>query len=93
MGFVDASIHLLNLFAPALGLSIISATLAKLVWRRELRGLRWATLVLWVCGACSVVTIGGLLLTGRDGRMATYSAMVLAAAGALLWAGFGPGRR
>jgi hypothetical protein len=30
---------------------------------------------------------------GRDGMMATYGAMVLASALALLWAGFGPGRR
>lgn len=93
MGFVDASIHLLNLFAPALGVGIITAGLAKLVWRRELNGVRLAKLALWACGACAIVTTGGLLLTGRDGRMATYGAMVLAAALALLWAGFGPGRR
>lgn len=93
MGFVDASIHLLNLFGPALGVSVIGATLTKLVWRRELHDLRWTTLVLWAGAASCAVTIAGLVLTGHDGRMATYLAIVLAAAGALLWVGFGPGRR
>jgi hypothetical protein len=36
-----------------------------------------------------VALLGGLVLSGRDGRMATYAAMVLANAAALGWAGFG----
>ena len=32
--------------------------------------------------------IGGLAVFGRDGRMATYAALVVASALALWWAGF-----
>jgi hypothetical protein len=34
------------------------------------------------------VTLGGLLVFGRDGRMATYALMVLAGAAAVGWVGF-----
>jgi hypothetical protein len=44
-----------------------------------------------VAGLAALVT--GLLVFGRDGRMATYLLLVVAGAGALWWAGFGPGRR
>jgi len=71
----------------------LAAALAKLFWRNELRGARWARLALWSGGACAVVSVGGLVVFGHDGMMATYGAMVLASALALLWAGFGPGRR
>jgi hypothetical protein len=40
-----------------------------------------------------VVSLAGLVISGRDGRMVTYAAMTLACALALWWAGFGPGRR
>jgi hypothetical protein len=40
-----------------------------------------------------VVGAIGLLVLGRDGKMATYGAMVLACALTLWWRAFGPGRR
>ncbi len=43
--------------------------------------------------AGAAVTLAGLVVFGRDGRMATYAAMVLACAFTLWWRGFGPGRR
>jgi hypothetical protein len=93
MGPTDATWHLLNLFGAAVGVGVISATLAKLLWRRELAGVRLARLAAWSCGAGAVVSLAGLVLSGRDGRMATYGAMLLACALALWWSGFGPGRR
>jgi hypothetical protein len=39
-----------------------------------------------------VALLAGLLIQGRDGRMATYLGMVVACAAGLWWAGFGPGR-
>jgi hypothetical protein len=42
--------------------------------------------------AAAAVVLLGLVVFGRDGRMATYAGMVLATAGALWWRGFGPGR-
>jgi hypothetical protein len=70
-------------------MALIAPSLAKLLWRQALRGVAWRALVLWTAVACAVVTLAGLLLFGHDGKMATYAAMVLAAAAALWWRGFG----
>ena len=88
MGPLDALWHLLNLFGPAVGLGLIAAALAKLAWRRELAAVRWAALALWAAAAAAIATVAGLVLLGRDGKMATYGAMVLGAALALWWRGF-----
>jgi hypothetical protein len=88
MGPVDAFWHLSNLFGPALGMALLAPGLAKLLWRRELKAARWPSLVVWTFGACALVLLAGLLLTGRDGRMATYAALVLVSAGVLWWRGW-----
>lgn len=93
MGPIDALNHLIGLFLPALLVGPLAAALAKLMWRSELRAVRWARLALWAGVACAVTTLGGLVTFGRDGMMATYGAMTLASALALWWTGFGPGRR
>jgi hypothetical protein len=90
---LDALWHLLNFFLPALGVGLTGAALAKLIWRRELKGVAYARLAAFGVAANALVLVGGLLLTGRDGRMSTYAAMVAACAAALLWGGWGPGRR
>lgn len=87
MGPLDLFWHLANLLAPALGMALIAPTLAKLLWRDALRAQPWGPLAAWVGGANAAVLVGGLLLQGRDGRMATYVAMVLATAGLLWWRG------
>lgn len=87
MGPLDVFWHLANLLAPALGMALIAPTLAKLLWRDALRSVPWAPLAAWVGGANAVVLVGGLALQGRDGRMATYAAMVLASAAVLWWRG------
>jgi hypothetical protein len=92
MGPIDALIHLGNLFMPALAVGALSAALAKLLWRRALQDVRWSRLAVWACTACAITTVVGLIVFGRDGKMATYGAMVLAASFALMWAGFGPRR-
>ncbi len=88
MGPIDAFWHLLNLFGPAIGLGLIAPTLAKLLWRRALAGVAWRGLAQWVAGTGALVTLAGLLLFGRDGRMATYAALVLTTAAVLGWRGF-----
>jgi hypothetical protein len=93
MGFFDALGHLLNLLLPALGVAALAAALAKLLWRQALAAVRWSRLAGTGALAGAVVVIGGLVLSGRDGRMSTYVALVLAVALGLWWSGFGPGRR
>lgn len=88
MDLLDAVWHLLNLVAPGIGLGLIASGLAKLLWRRELAGVRWQRLAGWAAGASTLALLAGLVITGRDGRMGTYGAMVLASTAALWWAGF-----
>ena len=88
MGFIGALLHLLNLFAPAIGVAAIGAGLVKLFWRSELRSVPWSRLVgVAACAQCLVILLG-LIVFGRDGKMATYGAMVLGGATALWWSAF-----
>lgn len=88
MGPLDALIHLVNLFLPALGVAAIASALTKLLWWRELRGVGWWRLAGWAAAAGCTVSLAGLVVLGRDGKMLTYAAMVSAIALALLWAGW-----
>ena len=88
MSPLDALWHLLNFVAPALGVALLAASLAKLVWRRELAAVPWRRLALWAAAASVLALIAGLVLFGRDGKMVTYAAVVVASALALWWAGF-----
>ena len=85
---VDAFSHIANFFAPAVVLGGLAAVVTRLVWRRELKSEPVVRLWSWAAGAAALASIGGLLLLGRDGRVLTYAAMVLAAACGLWWAGF-----
>jgi Flp pilus assembly protein TadB len=93
LGPVAAFWHLLNFFAPALGVGLLSAAFAKLLWRRELKGVGWLRLALWASAGCALVLVAGLIAFGHDGKMATYAAMVCACALMLWLVGFGPLRR
>ncbi|MBI5335742.1 MAG: hypothetical protein HZB72_14350 [Burkholderiales bacterium] len=88
MGPLDALIHLVNFFLPALGVAALAAALAKLLWWRELRGCGWLRLARWGAAGGSLALVAGLLVLGRDGKMLTYAAMVSTTALALLWAGW-----
>jgi undecaprenyl pyrophosphate phosphatase UppP len=92
LGPLDALNHLLNLLLVPLALGAAAAALAKLLWRHELAAVAWRRLALPACAACALVVIAGLIVFGRDGKMATYAAMVVACAITLWWRGFGPGR-
>jgi hypothetical protein len=88
MGPLDALWHLLNFFAPAVGVALATTLMAKLVWRRELAGVAWRRLLIWATAAGALALLGALVIFGRDGRMAGYGALVAATAVALWWAGF-----
>jgi hypothetical protein len=93
LGPIDAVWLLLNFFGPAVGVGLLAAAFAKLLWRRELKGVGWGRLAVWAMAACAVVLVGGLVVFGHDGKIATYAAMVVACALTLWSVGFGPLRR
>lgn len=88
MSALDAFIHLVNFVLPALLLGGIAAGLAKLVWLRALAGVSLLRLAGWASVAATLALVAGLFVTGRDGAMATYAAMLVACAAALSWAGW-----
>lgn len=90
---LDAVWHLLNFFAPAAGVGLIAAALAKLCWRSELKKATWLRLSASASACAALVSIAGLVFFGHDGRITTYAAMVSAAALSLWWVGFRPFRR
>lgn len=85
MNFLDLFWHVLDFAAPALLLGVISATAAKWLWRSALRTTPWFDLGCWAAAASLLACIAGLVITGRDGKMVTYVAMVLACAASLWW--------
>ena len=85
--------YLLNFFAPAVGTGLIASLLATLLWPLALKGVAWRRLATWSMAYAALASIGGLLMFGRDGQMATYATMVVVCALSLWWLGFGPGRR
>lgn len=87
MGFFNALNHLLNFFLPALAMALLVPTLARLVWRAELKGKAWHGQVKWSAVANAGVLIVGLVLTGQDGAVATYAGLVLASALVVWWTG------
>ena len=87
MGFFNALNHLLNFFLPALTMALLVPTLARLVWRAELKGKAWRGQVKWSALANAGVLIVGLVLTVQDGAVATYAGLVLASALVVWWTG------
>lgn len=88
MNPVDALWHVLNFFAPALGVAALAAVVLKLLWWRAVSHVAWSRLLVWSAGPTALVLVCGLAVFGRDGRMETYGAMVLGCALGLGWAAF-----
>jgi hypothetical protein len=80
MGFFDAANHLLNFFAPAAFVALLVA-LGSLFFKpnRPLAQQFIAGVAINFI-VCAAVLLAGLWFFGNDGKMATYSAMVLASA-------------
>lgn len=90
---VTAFWHVANFFAPAFGIGTVAAVLTKALWPGSLSGVSWWRLARAAIGCCALVSTTGLVLLGRDGRTATYGAMMLACALTLWWIGFAQRRR
>ena len=85
MGLWSLLIHLANFMLPALAVGFLLALLAP--W---FSGKRPVARAIAVQGALNTVAglatlVGGLLVFGNDGKMATYAALVLAVGTAQWW--------
>ncbi len=84
MTFLALIGHLLNFAAPALGLALLLWGAPRL-WPKSRAG-RWAARkeLLALCGLGVAVLLAGLIVFGRDAKMFSYAALVLAQ-GSLVW--------
>lgn len=72
--------HLLNFAAPALALAVLLVLCGHAFLRNLAKPHGWiAPIAINFVVACTVLGLG-LVLLGRDGRMLTYAALVLACA-------------
>ena len=80
MNALDLARHLLSFVAPAFAVAVLVALAGRVVLPRASRPQRWwAPLALnFVAGV--LVLLAGLWFFGRDGKMATYAALVLVVA-------------
>jgi hypothetical protein len=83
VSWLDLLIHVLNFVAPALAV----ATLLTLVLAWRASRVRQRPVAVWVSLVAlgSLVLLLGLLYFARDGKMATYAALVLAQGALAAW--------
>ena len=78
MGPLDLVIHLLNFIAPALFVAgLVLPSCHFLLKKMTKPPVVWVQFAINFVIGVAVLT-GGLVLFGRDGKMATYAALVLA---------------
>jgi hypothetical protein len=77
---LDLFWHLANFVLPALGVGALTAALCKLLWRRSLARASWFSLAWQAAAAGVAVLVAGLVITGHDGRMVSWGALVVACA-------------
>ncbi len=80
MGLLDGLNHLLNFVAPALFVALLLTGGGRIFLKKTAVASSWRTqfAINFVVGC--LVLAAGLVLLGRDGRMLTYVALVVACA-------------
>jgi len=89
LDIIGALWHVLNFGAPPVFIGLAASLMARLAWRRDLAGVPVFRLWQWSAGLAFIAAVAALVFFGRDGKVAGYTAMVLASAAGLWWAGFG----
>lgn len=87
MGPLDLLLHLLNFLAPALSVALLLTGLARLIMKKQAAAPAWYAQAAINFVAGLVALAAGLAVFGRDGKMATYAALVLACAASQWLAG------
>ncbi|WP_225783852.1 hypothetical protein [Xenophilus sp. Marseille-Q4582] len=84
MSFLDLINHLMNFLAPAFAVALGLVAGARGWIRRAPGQPAWWKQWIVLSATGALVLVLGLVLLGRDGRMATYLALVLAC-GSVQW--------
>ncbi len=87
MGPLDLLNHLLNFVAPAAFVGGLLALVGPLLLQKKPLARTNTAQAAINSGVGLAVLLAGLVFFGRDGKMATYTAMVLACASSQWWAG------
>ena len=80
MGPWDAFNHLLNFAAPAAAMALLLALSGRFLGSKTPVALSWWARAAMVFVVGVAMLAAGLLVWGRDGKMLTYAALVLACA-------------
>ncbi|TAG27479.1 MAG: hypothetical protein EAZ37_04770 [Burkholderiales bacterium] len=80
MGSFDAAVHAINFMLPAVFVALFVTFAGHFLKQNKLLAGKFIARAAINFVVCLAVLIVGLILTGRDGKMLTYLAMVLAAA-------------
>lgn len=85
MGPLNFLNHLLNFALPAVAMGVMMPFFSRLLWRKV--SVKWSlkTQMIITTLACLAVLIAGLVVFGVDGKMATYTGVVLVAALCQWW--------
>jgi hypothetical protein len=85
MSALDLLIHLLNFAAPAFFVALLLALLFRAALHRRSVAVGLWTQVGITFAAGLLVLVAGLLYFGRDGRIATYGALVVVCGSVQWW--------
>jgi len=85
MTFFALLAHLLGFIAPAVAVGLCLWLAARLRPRKSKPSTTPHRALLWLVLAGVLVLLAGLVLLGRDGKMATYAALVLVQGGLAAW--------
>ncbi len=80
MPLLAALDHLLNFLAPAAGVALLLVAGTRVLMRKRPPALSWRAQAAILFAVGAAVLVAGLVLFGRDGKMLTYGALVLACA-------------
>lgn len=85
MGIIDLILHLLNFCAPAAFVALLMALVAPRLMKKRPKVPVWRGQLAINFIVCLGVLLMGLVVFGRDGKMATYGALVVACASSQWW--------
>ncbi len=85
MGLIDLIFHLLNFCAPAAFVALLMALASPIFMKKRPQVTVWRGQLAINFIVSLVVLLIGLVVFGRDGKMATYGALVVACASSQWW--------